>query len=100
MPGDYPVRITDGIGCEFDTIFSIAVSFVLPTVSFGPDRMLTGCYPDSIGIPVIISGVGTIDLDYAVSFNGQFPIPRTITGAMSNDTIWINFDGIMLIMPR
>jgi gliding motility-associated-like protein len=93
MPGDYPVLITDEIGCEFDTTINVAVSFVLPTVSFGPDRVLTGCYPDSIGIPVSVSGVGAIDLDYAVSFNGQLPSPRTITGAVTNDTVWINFDG-------
>jgi gliding motility-associated-like protein len=92
-PGDYPVRITDGLGCALDTPFNVAVSNVLPTVSFGPDRVLTGCSPDSIGIPVTTSGVGVINLDYAVSFDGQLPILRTLTGAMTNDTVWINFAG-------
>ncbi|WP_026232163.1 T9SS type B sorting domain-containing protein [Neolewinella persica] len=93
MPGNYPVRITDGMGCEYDTSFTVAVSFVVPTISFGPDRMLTACLPDSIGIPFSVSGAGAIVVSYAVSYNGQPPVPRTIAGAMANDTAWVTFNG-------
>ncbi|MFK8162492.1 MAG: gliding motility-associated C-terminal domain-containing protein [Lewinella sp.] len=92
MPGNYPVRITDGMGCEYDTSFNVATSFVLPAISFGPDRMLTACLPDSIGIPFVVSGTGAIEVNYSVSFNGQLPIPQTISGAMQNDTAWFTFN--------
>jgi gliding motility-associated-like protein len=93
MPGDYPVRIIDGMGCEFDTSFNVAVSFVVPTLSFGPDRMLTACLPDSIAIPFSVSGAGAITVNYTVSYNGQPTESRTINGAMTNDSAWVTFDG-------
>lgn len=93
MPGNYQLRITDRIGCEFDTTINVAVSNVFPTISFEPDRMLTGCSPDSIGIPVMVSGTGSIDLLYVVSFNGQPLITTILAGATMNDTIWTDFTG-------
>lgn len=89
--GSYAIRLTDAAGCSLDTTFSVAVRNNLPTVTFEASRQLTACFPDSIGIPLVLTGAGSIELGYAISYDGGIPVPDLLTSSAGADTVWVSF---------